>query len=118
MILRGHLAEKFLKTGVVAGGAVAVIGLSAGLPALLNAQNTVIAEIASTTKTMDQSFDDFNRFGSSNYTLKERWYFLYATDGVFLVPTDRFGLSPRPVIMYGFTTPLSWNKPMAGQKET
>jgi manganese oxidase len=105
--------RKFLKAGAVAGGA-AVIGLSVGLPQVLNSQNLVKATDTYTTQISGTNCDDNSGYGYNNYggyTPKERWYFLYATDGISLVPTDRFGLTHRPVYMYGFATPMSWNKP-------
>ena len=110
--------RKFLKAGAVAGGA-AVIGLSVGLPQIMNSQNLVKATDTTTTQIAggywdDDSRNDHGNYG--NYTPKERWYFLYATDGMALLPTDRFGLSRRPVYTYGFTTPMSWNKPYGWAK--
>jgi hypothetical protein len=74
--------RNFLKTGAVAGGAAAVIGLSVGIPNLMNNQNTVKAE-TTTTQYQGQNCDNgagITSFG--NYVPKERWYFLYATDGI------------------------------------
>ncbi len=109
--------RKFLKAGAVAGGA-AVIGLSVGLPQVMNSQNLVKAtdttRIAGDCDTNDGYNGGYSNFGG--YTPKERWYFLYATDGISLLPTDRFGLNRRPVYTYGFTTPMSWNKPLGWAK--
>ena len=107
--------RKFLKTSAIAGGAAAVIGLSVGLPGIINNQNTAKAETYPTQYQYDNNHDDDNR-GYGNYVPKERWYFLYATDGITLLPTDKFGLSRRPVYTYGFTTPMSWNKPYGWAK--
>jgi len=41
---------------------------------------------------------------------------MYATDGITMVPTDKFGLAHRFLYMYGFTTPVSWNKPYGWSK--
>ena len=106
--------RKFLKTSAVAGGAAAVIGLSVGLPNIIN-QNTVKAE-TTTTQIGSANFDYGGPSSYGNYVPKERWYFLYATDGITLLPTDRFGLSRRPLYTYGFTTPMSWNKPLGWAK--
>ena len=57
-----------------------------------------------------QESNNQERFATDHaYTPKERWYFLYATDGIAWLPTDKFGLTRRPVYTYGFSTPMSWN---------
>jgi hypothetical protein len=108
--------RNFLKTSAVAGGAAAVIGLSVGLPGIINSQNTVKAETSPVQYSSPNCDNDGGTVSYGNYVPKERWYFLYATDGISLLPTDRFGLSRRPVYTYGFTTPMSWNKPLGWAK--
>jgi manganese oxidase len=106
--------RKFIKAGAIAGGA-AVVGLSLGLPNLTKATNsgttnpTTTNEIKHDAIFGDSSSYDFGYFAP--YKPKERWYFMYATDGVAWVPTDKFGLSRRPVFMYGFAKPISDKNP-------
>lgn len=108
--------RKFIKAGAIAGGA-AVVGLSLGIPALTKAAASVQSSTpASNLLSLDQNDQGDNNYGSSSYVPKERWYFLYATDGTSWLPTDKFGFARRPVYMYGFTTPVSWNQPYGYSK--
>jgi manganese oxidase len=107
--------RKFIKAGAIAGGA-AVVGLSLGLPALTKTAAAATSITPSTT-LLDTNVSADNGYGPSyGYTPQERWFFMYATDGISLVPTDKFGLAHRPVYMYGFTTPMSWTKPYGWSK--
>jgi manganese oxidase len=108
--------RKFLKAGAIAGGA-AVIGLSLGLPGI--SANSAPLEVPPATDTPNTSTMDPQIFGGDNqdwngssYKPQERWYFLYATDGIVWVPTDQTGIgaNKRPIYMYGFAKPVSDTK--------
>jgi hypothetical protein len=111
--------RKFIKAGAIAGGA-AVVGLSLGIPALTKAA-TGTSQTNTPNPLLDIKHDIMDTSTNSiapsgNYKPQERWYFIYATDGISMVPTDKFGLAHRPVYMYGFTTPVSWNQPYGWSK--
>jgi len=115
--------RKFLKAGAIAGGA-AVVGLSIGMSGLSKGAAAATTTPANNLLDSSNSNQDSNNRGDNdqgsfrfgNYKPQERWYFIYATDGISLVPTDKFGLAHRPVYMYGFATPMSWNKPYGWSK--
>ncbi len=109
---KGVSRRKFLKAGALAGGA-AVVGLSLGLPALTQA--VAGASIPSTTAALTLGQDNQGDQGSTSYRPKERWYFLYTTDGIAWLPTDKFGLTRRPIYMYGYAKPISDTVVIKGQ---
>jgi manganese oxidase len=103
--------RNFIKTGAVAGGA-AVIGLTMGLPALTKATTeTEQQQNTNSNLLLDSDTDKDYNYGSSTYKPQERWFFMYATDGVAWLPTDKFGLARRPIYTYGFAKPLSDTNP-------
>jgi plastocyanin len=55
----------------------------------------------------NQGNNNQNHEGGSSYKPQERWFFLYTTDGVAWLPTDKFGLTRRPIYMYGYAKPVS-----------
>lgn len=121
---KGVSRRKFLKAGAIAGGA-AVAGLTLGIPSLAQAvagTSSTSSSSSTATSNLAVSFDDYNSVPgvspSYNYKPQERWYFLYATDGVSLLPTDKFisDATRRYIYMYGFTTPMSWTKPLGWSK--
>ena len=105
--------RKFIKAGAIAGGA-AVVGLSLGLPALANPASAAtmnnIQPLASSAPGPTSGLTSSSP-SLGNYNPVERWFFLYTTDGVAWVPTDKFGLTRRPVYMYGYAKPISDNNP-------
>jgi manganese oxidase len=107
--------RKFIKAGAIAGGA-AVVGLSLGIPALTKAATASTTTTSPNTSLLDVSpqFDqgsNDNNHPMGNYKPKERWFFLYTTDGVAWLPTDKFGLTRRPIYMYGYAKPISDTNP-------
>lgn len=113
---KGVSRRKFLKAGAIAGGA-AVAGLTLGIPSLAQAvagTSSTSSSSSTATSNLAVSFDDYTSVPgvspSYNYKPQERWYFLYATDGISWLPTDKFGFQRRPIYMYGFTTPQSWTQ--------
>ena len=108
--------RSFIKTGAVAGGA-AVIGLTLGLPALTKATTeTQQQQNTNPNLLLDNDNDKDYNYGSSTYKPQERWFFMYATDGVAWLPTDKFGLARRPIYTYGFSKPLSDTNPSGYSK--
>ena len=101
-----------MKTGAVAGGAAAVIGLSMGIPALTQATTgTTQQQNTKPSNLLDDDYNNSNYGPSSNYKPQERWFFMHATDGIAWLPTDKFGLARRPIYTYGFAKPLSDTNP-------
>lgn len=111
--------RNFIKTGAIAGGAAAVIGLSMGLPGLTKATTESSQQQSNgpNTSLLDNT-SNYDLMPTSNYKPKERYYFMYATDGVAWLPTDKFGLTRRPVYTYGFSKPLSDTNPSGFVKGT
>jgi len=113
--------RKFIKAGAIAGGA-AVVGLTLGLPAISKASTAAPLSVTQTSSLLsgqnDQTMNNQWDFGGSNYRPKERWFFLYTTDGIAWLPTDKFGLTRRPIYVYGYAKPISDTNPSGFVKGT
>lgn len=103
--------RKFLKNaGVVAGlaGAAAITGFSVGPASLPLTNNDVTTGTGNLAETAEAQT-------TWTYRPANRYYYLYATDGMINVPTDFVDLanlwSHRQVYIFGFAKPLSDNRP-------